>query len=145
MSISIDDALLIGRVAFIVALYLFLILLAILLWRELRARGARATERAPADLLVMDPAGTGLDPGERIPLLALSTIGRSRENEVTLDDAVVSAQHARLTWNGRGWVLEDLNSTNGTWVNGRKVGKPMAVKQGDVIELGSVKAKLVPL
>lgn len=145
MHISIDDALLLGRVAFIVALYLFLVLLGILLWRELRARGARATERAPADLLVMDPAGTGLDPGERIPLLAQSTIGRSRENDVTLDDAVISAQHARLTWNGRGWVIEDLNSTNGTFVNGKQVDRPRAVKQGDVIDLGSVKMKLVPL
>jgi pSer/pThr/pTyr-binding forkhead associated (FHA) protein len=58
---------------------------------------------------------------------------------------VISAQHARLTWNGRGWVLEDLNSTNGTFVNGKPVERPVAVKQGDVIELGRVKVKLVPL
>jgi hypothetical protein len=142
---TIDDALLLGRIAFIVALYLFLLLLAFLLWRELRVRGSRATERAPADLLIMDPSATGLDPGERIPLLAQSTIGRSRENDVTLDDAVVSSQHARLTWNGRGWVLEDLNSTNGTFVNGKPVERAVAVRQGDVIELGRVKVKLVPL
>jgi hypothetical protein len=142
---SIDDALLIGRVAFIVALYLFLLLLAVLLWRELRVRGARATERAPADLLVMEPSATGLDPGERIPLLAQSTIGRGRENEISLEDAVVSSQHARLTWNGRGWVIEDLNSTNGTFVNGRAVDRPVPVRQGDVIEFGPVKVKLVPI
>jgi hypothetical protein len=142
---NIDDALLVGRVVFIVALYLFLILLAVLLWRELRARGAKATDRAPADLLVMDPSATGLDPGERIPLLAQSSIGRARENDVRLDDAVISSQHARLTWNGRGWVIEDLNSTNGTFVNGKPVERPIAVKQGDVIELGRVKLKLVPL
>lgn len=142
---SVDNALLIGRVAFIVALYLFLLLLAILLWRELRVRGSKATERAPADLLVMEPSDTGLDPGERIPLLSQSTVGRSRENEVTLDDAVVSAQHARLTWNGRGWVVEDLNSTNGTFVNGQPVERPVPVRQGDVIEFGPVKVKLVPI
>ncbi|MGH2443070.1 MAG: FHA domain-containing protein [Chloroflexota bacterium] len=142
---SVDDALLIGRVAFIVALYLFLAVLAILLVRELRSRGARATERAPADLLVVEPYDTGLDAGERIPLLALSTIGRGRENEVTLDDSFLSAEHARLGWNGRGWVLEDLGSTNGTRINGKPVRKSVALKQGDTIEFGRVKVRLVPL
>lgn len=142
---SVDDALLIGRVAFIAALYLFLFLLAILLWKELRVKGARSTERAPADLLVVEPFDTGLDPGERIPLLALSSIGRGRENDVALDDSFLSGDHARLSWNGRGWVLEDLNSTNGTRLNGKAVRKAVAVKPGDVIEFGRVKVKMVPL
>ncbi len=142
---SVDDALLIGRVAFIAALYLFLLVLATVLWRELRAKGARSTERAPADLLVVEPFDTGLDPGERIPLLALSAVGRGRENDVTLDDSFLSAEHARLSWNGRGWVLEDLNSTNGTRVNGKPVRKAVAIKAGDTIEFGRVKVKMVPL
>ncbi len=142
---SVDDALLAGRVAFIVALYLFLLVLALLLWRELRVKGVRTTERAPADLLIVEPFDTGLDPGERIPLLALSSIGRGQENDVTLDDSFLSADHARLSWNGRGWVLEDLNSTNGTRLNGKSVRKAMAVKAGDMIEFGRVKVKLVQL
>jgi pSer/pThr/pTyr-binding forkhead associated (FHA) protein len=142
--LSVDETLLVGRAAFLVALYLFLVILALLLRRELRARGTRATERAPADLLIVEPYETGLDPSERIPLLAVSTIGRADDNDVILGDSFLSATHARLTWNGRGWSLEDLNSSNGTRVNGKSVHKPVAVREGDTIEFGRVKAKLVP-
>jgi predicted component of type VI protein secretion system len=143
--LSVDEALLIGRAAFLVALYLFLLLLVILLWRELRVKGARPNERAPADLMIVEPFDTGLDPGERIPLLAESSVGRGRESDILLDDSFLSADHARLSWNGRGWVLEDLNSTNGTKVNGKPVKKPTAVKSGDLIEFGRVKVKLIAL
>jgi hypothetical protein len=142
--LSVDEALLVGRVAFLVALYLFLVLLAVLLWRELRTHAAPATERAPADLLIVEPFDTGLDPSERIPLLAVSTVGRGEENDIVLRDSFLSSTHARLTWNGRGWTIEDLNSSNGTRVNEKPVRKPMAVKEGDTIEFGRVRAKLVP-
>lgn len=130
---------------FVAALYLFLIVLALLLRRELTARAATSDERAPADLLVMEPYETGYETGERIPLLASSTLGRESENAIVLDDTFVSGQHARLLWNGKGWVLEDLGSTNGTHVNGNAVTRAAAVKPGDVIEVGRVKLKLVPL
>lgn len=142
---SIDDILLLGRIAFVAALYLFLLFLAILLRRELGARVARADERAPGDLLIMEPFETGLEPGERIPLLALSRVGRNADNEVVLSDTFVSSEHARLSWNGRGWVLEDLGSTNGTRINGKQVRRTAAIKPGDLVEFGRVKVKLVPL
>ncbi|GAC1319965.1 MAG: hypothetical protein NVS2B16_16610 [Chloroflexota bacterium] len=140
---NVDDALLVGRVAFLAALYFFLILLALILRRELRVSVVSDEERAPADLLVVDPAESGLDAGERIPLLALSRVGRSDDNEIVLNDTFVSTQHARLAWNGRGWMVEDLGSTNGTRVNGKPVRKTMAVKPGDTLEFGRVKGRLV--
>jgi len=143
--LNVDDILLVGRVLFIVALYLFLFLLAALLRRELRQSASPSEERGPADLLLVDPAESGLDAGERIPLLALSRVGRSADNDVVLDDTFVSTEHARLVWNGRGWVVEDLKSTNGTRVNGHPVKKTTAVKPGDTIEFGRVKGKLVTL
>lgn len=140
---TVDDTLLIGRIVFLVALYLFLMVLALLLWRELRVHGARSGERAPADLLVVEPFDTGLDPGERIPLLAASTIGRGNENDVVLGDGFLSLDHARLLYNGRGWMIEDLGSTNGTRINGHAITRPAAVKLGDTIEFGRVKVRLV--
>lgn len=142
---SVDEALLIGRIAFLAALYLFLIVLGVLLSRELRARAASEEERAPGDLLVMEPFETGYDTGERIPLLGRSSIGRDGENTVVLNDTFVSSEHAALRWNGRGWVLEDMGSTNGTAVNGKRIQRPIAVKPGDTLEFGRVKTKLVPL
>ncbi|MBV9279438.1 MAG: FHA domain-containing protein [Chloroflexi bacterium] len=134
-----------GRVLFLAALYLFLLVLALLLRRELRLRASRSDERAPGDLLVVDPYETGLEAGERIPLLALATIGRDNDNDVILTDTFVSAEHAKLSWNGRGWVLEDLGSTNGTRVNGKPVHRSTPIKPGDTIEFGRVKTRLVPL
>jgi hypothetical protein len=143
--LSVDDALLLGRIAFLVALYLFLFLLAVLLRRELRSHTARNDERAPGDLIVVEPYETGLEPGDRVPLLAVSRIGRDGTNDVILEDTFVSAEHARLSWNGRGWVLEDLGSTNGTRINGKMVQRPAPLKPGDTIEFGRVKLKLVAL
>jgi hypothetical protein len=143
--LSVDDLLLLGRIAFVVALYLFMAVLALLLRRELQVRSTHADERAPGDLLLVEPYETGLEPGERIPLLTVSSVGRGDDNNVVLGDSFVSVKHATLSWNGRGWVLEDLGSTNGTRVNGTQVRKPIPVKPGDVVEFGRVKTKIVPL
>ncbi len=142
---SVDEILLLGRVAFLAALYLFLIILAVLLRRELRSRVSTTEGRAPADLLVIEPYEADLETGERIPLLANTTMGRAEDNDIVLADTFASGQHARLAWNGKGWMLEDMGSTNGTYVNGQQIRRSVAVKPGDIIELGRVKVKLVPL
>lgn len=128
-----------------VALYLFLAILALLLRRELRGRASFAEERAPCDLLMVEPHESDFEPGERIPLLAHSTIGRGPDNSIVLNDTFVSNEHARLTWNGRGWVVEDLGSTNGTKVNDHAVKRAAGARPGDTLEFGRVKMKLVPL
>jgi hypothetical protein len=143
--LSIDDALLLGRIAFVTALYIFLIVLAVLLRRELAVATARAEERAPGDLLMIEPAESGFDASERIPLLSLTRIGRDPVNDIIFDDTFVSSEHARILWNGRGWVLQDLDSTNGTKVDGKQVRKAVAIKPGETIEFGRVKTKLVPM
>jgi FHA domain len=143
--LSVDDVLLLGRIAFVVALYLFLMALAFLLRRELRSTPVSERERAPADLIVMEPGETGLEVGERLPLLTTTTIGRDSDSDLVLSDTFVSSEHANLVWNGRGWVLQDLGSTNGTRVNGDDVHRPIAIKQGDVLEFGRVRVKLVPM
>lgn len=142
---NVDEILLLGRVAFLAALYLFLLMLALLLRRELRAGASRREERAPADLLVVEPAGSTYEPGERIPLLGISTLGREENNDIVLNDNFVSGEHARLLWNGRGWVLQDLGSTNGTLVNGKRVKRSTAVRPGDILQVGGVRLKLVPV
>jgi len=49
------------------------------------------------------------------------TVGRKPENDIVLENATVSGQHCKLYEAGGGWFVEDLNSTNGTFVNGKKV------------------------
>ncbi len=64
------------------------------------------------------------------------TIGRDSNNAVAINDPEVSRRHSRLTFQGGKYVLEDLGSTNGTFVNGQRLSGPHVLKAGDVVALG---------
>src|SRR5689334_19131331 len=64
------------------------------------------------------------------------TIGRDSVNEIVINDAEISRRHARLTFQGGKYVLEDLGSTNGTFVNGQRLAGPRVLKAGEVVSLG---------
>src|SRR5512138_2939195 len=64
------------------------------------------------------------------------TIGRDSANEIVINDAEVSRKHARLTFQGGKYVLEDLGSTNGTFVNGQRLAGPRVLKPGEVVSFG---------
>jgi Protein of unknown function (DUF3662)/FHA domain len=66
-----------------------------------------------------------------------AVIGRSRECDVVLADPNISRRHAELRPSGGAWVIEDLGSTNGVRVNGRRIDHPAALNAGDRIELGT--------
>jgi hypothetical protein len=65
------------------------------------------------------------------------TLGRSRQSDVMVDDPNVSRSHAEIRPRGGSWVLADLNSTNGTRLNGRRLQGHEVLKPGDEIELGT--------
>jgi hypothetical protein len=69
---------------------------------------------------------------------ALNLIGRAADNTIELADERVSAHHARLTYTGGQWVLEDLGSRNGTFVNELRVDGPLVLTFGDRIQIGTV-------
>lgn len=96
-------------------------------------RGAAAAPAAPrsAGALLM-VAGRQL----RIPAQGAS-IGRSRECDVVLDDSGISRRHAEIRPAAGGWSIEDLGSTNGLRVNGRRVQGSAQLRGGDRVEMGS--------
>jgi predicted component of type VI protein secretion system len=63
-------------------------------------------------------------------------IGRDPRNTIVIDHPQVSRRHARITQRDETWVIEDLQSTNGTFVNGERLLRPHALIAGDVIDLG---------
>lgn len=63
-------------------------------------------------------------------------LGRSDETDVVLDDPYASEFHMRLVSQENGIMLHDLGSTNGTYVNGRRVAAPTELKRGDTIQVG---------
>lgn len=83
-------------------------------------------------------AGGGRE-GEVIPLAGdVLTIGRSPQSDLFLDDVTVSRHHARVIKEGPGFLLEDLNSLNGTYVNRRRIERHR-LADGDELQIGKFK------
>jgi hypothetical protein len=68
--------------------------------------------------------------------LAPVTIGRQDQCDVQVEGTWVSRRHARLAWTGTGYIVEDMGSTNGTFVNGERIAGPRALRSGDRLQLG---------
>lgn len=78
------------------------------------------------------------DPTKRHDLRAETDIGRTQTNAVVVADATVSRQHARIRLQEDQFMLFDLGSANGTFVNGQKVEQPRPLTDGDVVRFGEV-------
>lgn len=70
------------------------------------------------------------------------TIGRANDIEVSLQDDYASGRHARLFPQGSRWFLEDLNSTNGTFVNGERLTRATPIEPGDDFRVGGTTMQL---
>lgn len=66
------------------------------------------------------------------------TVGRAEDNDIHLDDPMLSSHHARITTFFKASHIEDLNSTNGTYLNGKKI-MTHTLHSGDTIVLGTYK------
>ena len=134
------------RILLSLILYVFLCLAFWAMWRDLQATRAQAEAQAHdgAALVVVVPGETDLLPGDRLPMLPITTLGRAPNNTIVLADAFTSAEHARLTQQDGRWWLEDLGSRNGTLLNEVRIqpGKLVAVLEGDLLSLGSVRLRV---
>jgi pSer/pThr/pTyr-binding forkhead associated (FHA) protein len=83
---------------------------------------------------------SGGEAGRREDIATGATVGRGPDNAIVIDDATVSGSHARLSEAGGSWAVQDLGSTNGTFVNGKRVTHGV-VKAGDRLRFGSVELR----
>lgn len=82
--------------------------------------------------------------GSMLPLTSLPiTIGRAPSNTLVIEDDYASSHHARLYPTAEGWVVEDLNSTNGTLVNGAPLTGAVLLPVGVPVSIGHSQVKLV--
>ena len=79
--------------------------------------------------------------GQRIMVFKSTTIGRSGENNIVLNDKKVSGRHCKIHIVDDEFMVEDLNSTNGTFINGEKI-KKSKLEQGDELKLSTIKIKV---
>ncbi|VEI13367.1 FHA domain-containing protein FhaB/FipA [Trueperella bialowiezensis] len=101
---------------------------------------AQAPSRASDASLVVS---SGSLAGTTLPLSgATVTIGRSPDSALVLDDGYTSARHARIFNSGGDWYVEDLNSTNGTWVGKEKIYQPTRLSYGAPITIGQTTLEL---
>jgi hypothetical protein len=70
------------------------------------------------------------------------TIGRAENSDLVINDEYASTHHAKLVLINNDWMLQDLNSTNGTFVDGNRVGTPIVVKIGTPIRIGKTAFEL---
>ena len=99
----------------------------------------RETHVAPraglVSLTVLEPQA---DAGRRIDVTGELTIGRAAGCQVVFDDTFISQLHAKVTPVGDGVMVEDLGSTNGTYVNQQRVVVPVLAGPGDRLQFGGV-------
>lgn len=142
------------KFGFLVVLYLFLLWVARSALKDLR-RGVAATE-LPPDATGMHAASVGLSPdpvgdleprlrveqamgmrsGDEYDVTAGAILGRGEAADIRLEDPFASSRHARITRQGDVLVIEDLDSTNGTYLNGSRLDGPQPLHPGDRIRIG---------
>jgi len=139
-----EVTLLVLRIALIIALYAFLGVLVILLWRDVRLAARRdstpALRERPARLVVLGDAD-GLATGTAYALRPHTSLGRSPTNVIELNDTYCSAEHALILWRNGQWWIEDRDSRNGTLLNGQAVETPVVLSAGDIIGLGRTRMR----
>ena len=129
------------RLLFLALLYLFLFGVARALLRDLRAAAREPIAELGRLVVVASPGGEPVA-GTTLSLVAITTIGRDVNNAIVVDDQFASAEHAVLTYRGRTWYVEDLDSTNGTFVNGARVEGVAPLGYGDELQIGQVRLRL---
>ena len=127
----IDLVLFAGRILLVILLYLFL-------YFAMRTgiglvRGQR---KDTAIWAVNVDKGTKQLRGLHVDILGPVVVGRSPSSDIVVDEPFVSATHARFSLQGPALVLEDLESTNGTMVNGHLIGQPVTLRDGDEVQIG---------
>ncbi|MCC6419467.1 MAG: FHA domain-containing protein [Gemmataceae bacterium] len=133
------------RLALIGVVFAFALAAALVLRASLRptlarrAPGSARTARGGARLVLVAPAQCGLPTGAEFALAGEMTVGRDVESGILLADPSVSGQHAAIARVAQGWRLTDLGSTNGTFVNGRRIdGRGALLRGGDQVTVGAV-------
>jgi pSer/pThr/pTyr-binding forkhead associated (FHA) protein len=104
-----------------------------------RARSGRRPRGEPTHVAVVD----GANAGEAVSLdEAPILIGRGSDAAIRLDDDYVSTRHARIAQSGDQWFIEDLGSTNGTYIGSHRLTQPTLLQLGSTVRIGKTTLEL---
>lgn len=98
-----------------------------------RPKPAKRPRGAPTHVTIVE----GANAGEQISLdEAPLLIGRGSDAQIRLDDDYVSTRHARIAASGDQWFVEDLGSTNGTYMGSQRLSQPTSLQLGSQVRIG---------
>lgn len=120
------------RLIFLGLVYLFVWQVARGIATHLGIHAERRKRRGTKVVIVRSDSQAGLD----FTVTDATVLGRSEEADVVLDDPYASEFHLRLVSSENGLTLHDLGSTNGTYLNGRRVTAPTDLRRGDAVQVG---------
>lgn len=140
---------LIARILLVALLYLFLLFVVRGIYRDLRTAGRKAAQSGAAQfassprLVVLAQGLTPYPIGHQFRLRNPTIVGRDPGSDIPVEDDFVSAQHLRLAAGGAGWIAVDMNSTNGTRINGARLRGTVPLNPGDIVEIGRLRLRFV--
>jgi hypothetical protein len=120
------------RLIFLALIYLFVWQVARGIATHLGLGVDRRRRRGTKVVVVRSESQAGLD----FTVTDATVLGRSPDADVVLDDPYASEFHLRLVAQEGGLILHDLGSTNGTYLNGRRVTAPTELRRGDAVQVG---------
>jgi pSer/pThr/pTyr-binding forkhead associated (FHA) protein len=104
-----------------------------------RPKPAKRPRGAPTHVAIVDGANAGETVSlDEAPLL----IGRGSDAAIRLDDDYVSTRHARIAASGDQWFVEDLGSTNGTYLGSQRLSQPATIQLGSQVRIGKTTLEL---
>lgn len=133
-------------VIFIVILYVIIYFALKIMYKDVKGGGRRRQPQGKKSYgieIVEIGEGENLKKGTVIPVKGIVSLGRKENNSLVLFDPHVSGNHARFVIRNNILFIEDLNSTNGTYVNGRKVTGRAKLFGKDEIKIGSTSFKVL--
>jgi pSer/pThr/pTyr-binding forkhead associated (FHA) protein len=146
--VSLEWAILFLRFVIVLFLYAFLVVALYLIWRDWRATAGQiagvrqVSARSLGRLVVVQGGGTDLSPGQAFALNVMTGLGRASSNTVIIEDPFASTEHALIYRRQGRWWLEDLDSRNGTLLNGERLRTPVIVATGDEVGIGGVRLRI---
>jgi pSer/pThr/pTyr-binding forkhead associated (FHA) protein len=130
------NILLIIRISIAIILYAFLGWALYSLWRNLQSQDSEI--KTPQDMILSLVIQNGIRKTNKVLHTNVIQIGRHPTNNLQLESETVSAKHAIIRHINNHWWIEDLNSTNGTYINNVRVTKPIVTTKGDHIRCGDI-------
>lgn len=134
-------------IIFIIILYVIIYYALKIMYKDVKGGGQRRRPRRSSANFGLEILTAGssseLKRGSIIPIRSDLSIGRKVDNSIVLSDQHVSGNHARISVKSNGLFLQDLDSTNGTFLNGRKVVGRSKLSNKDEIKIGTAVFKIL--